>query len=420
MKIRRKTNECPNCGANLNKVYNYCPMCGQENTSNYVSLKTLLGDFFNTYFALDSKFAKTVSPFFFKPGYLTNKYSEGKRASYTHPLRLYLILSLFFFFVFKKVANTDDLRKGYNNSDGNISVYIDLDDVEGLSKETKKALTDHVSKKDMKAILKAMNKSEDQEAFQRSLQTELSDQKKETLKSALGEKALFQIGLTPYDSLTASLKKELQQDSLKLAEQTSKSKVAKNKNSQDSTKFILARVDWDLVDSLKHEESYSDEQLLDSMYLGELGTFDHLLAIQAIRINRDPDDGIDYILSNLPIMMLFLVPVFAAILKLLYIRRKHLYIKHLIHALNLHSFVYFFYGCTLLLLMWFDLSEKASTIVTLLGFIIASVYAYISFLKVYKQGWFKTLVKFKIVGWLYFTFISLFLVSEAFISLLLF
>jgi hypothetical protein len=42
---------------------------------------------------------KTLSPFFFKPGNLTKTYNAGKRQKYTHPIRLYLIFSLFYFFI---------------------------------------------------------------------------------------------------------------------------------------------------------------------------------------------------------------------------------------------------------------------------------------------------------------------------------
>ena len=72
-------------------------MCGQENTDNNVSFNMLIADFFNTFFALDSKFAKSFWPFLFRPGSLTNLYVSGKRMTYAHPLRLYLIASLFFF-----------------------------------------------------------------------------------------------------------------------------------------------------------------------------------------------------------------------------------------------------------------------------------------------------------------------------------
>src|SRR5262249_3685237 len=44
--------------------------------------------------------------------------------------------------------------------------------------------------------------------------------------------------------------------------------------------------------------------------------------------------------QNLPYMMLCCVPLFALVLKVLYVRRKIFYIEHLIYALHIHSFAY--------------------------------------------------------------------------------
>src|SRR5438093_5277320 len=44
--------------------------------------------------------------------------------------------------------------------------------------------------------------------------------------------------------------------------------------------------------------------------------------------------------SNLPYMMLCCIPLFAFVLKILYIRRHIFYIDHLIYALHIHTFVY--------------------------------------------------------------------------------
>lgn len=56
-------------------------------------------DFFSNYFSFDSKIIRSAIPFFVKPGFLTNRYNEGKRSSFVHPLRLYLIVSFVFFFL---------------------------------------------------------------------------------------------------------------------------------------------------------------------------------------------------------------------------------------------------------------------------------------------------------------------------------
>ncbi|MBL3655498.1 DUF3667 domain-containing protein [Fulvivirga sediminis] len=402
MRIRRKTSQCPNCGASLDQVYNYCPQCGQENTNNYVSLKTLLGDFFNTYFALDSKFVKTIIPFFFKPGKLTNKYIEGKRAAYSHPLRLYLILSIFFFFVLTKAAkqqNITDLKDGQSD--------ISLKDFDNLSKTTRKTLQGNLSKEQIDLILANLDSDEIVD-FKLALKESLSEEQRIKLKSKLSKDAQKQLGLIESDSLLIA------SDSIVADDSTSESSSSK------ANHILIPPLDWKLIENLKYEKQYSDEAILDSMKLGELTSFQRRISIQTIRFKRNPEGAYLYVLSNLPIMMLLLVPIFGGILKLLYIRRKHLYIKHLILSLYLHAFAYFIYGIIILIVISTELSDNTENILITISFVWMAVYAYISFLRVYQQNWHKTLIKFGITGMMYITFIFLFLTSEALISLLIF
>lgn len=87
---------CLNCHRPLTSTEKYCPSCGQENKANKLRIGAFLEDFFSNYFAFDSKLARSTLPFLLKPGYLTNRYNEGKRNSFVHPLRLYLIISFIF------------------------------------------------------------------------------------------------------------------------------------------------------------------------------------------------------------------------------------------------------------------------------------------------------------------------------------
>lgn len=97
--MRRPGNQCLNCGHTLQLQDNFCPNCGQENTDQRVSIKTLLGDFLSNYFSYDSKLGRSLRSFFLNPGALTQCFNEGKRMNYIHPLRLYLVITFLFFFV---------------------------------------------------------------------------------------------------------------------------------------------------------------------------------------------------------------------------------------------------------------------------------------------------------------------------------
>ncbi len=123
MKIRRKANQCLNCGAQINEVYNYCPRCGQENNDNNISFGLLFREFFSNYFSLDSRFGRSIKPFLIQPGTLTNAFNQGKRVRYAHPVRLYLVISLIHFTTFSFIQTQE-------NEDGGNETFIDLMDEE--------------------------------------------------------------------------------------------------------------------------------------------------------------------------------------------------------------------------------------------------------------------------------------------------
>lgn len=115
MRIRHKTILCLNCSRTLGEIYNYCPNCGQENNNINISFGTLAGEAISTLFAIDGRLAKSIRPFFFKPGYLTNRFNEGKRAAYFHPVRMYVFVSLFYFFVLSIIGTALVQEANFDN-----------------------------------------------------------------------------------------------------------------------------------------------------------------------------------------------------------------------------------------------------------------------------------------------------------------
>src|SRR5690606_13445027 len=96
-KKRRKFVQCPNCGHTFEEVNNYCPNCGQENHDLNVPVKHLVEEFFESTLHYDTKFWRTLKYLITRPGYLTEKFNLGQRASYVPPFRLYVFVSIFFF-----------------------------------------------------------------------------------------------------------------------------------------------------------------------------------------------------------------------------------------------------------------------------------------------------------------------------------
>jgi uncharacterized membrane protein len=95
----RTSKDCLNCGTEV--AGRFCQQCGQENVEVKESFFQLLRHFLEDLMHFDGKLWKTLKLLLFKPGSLTKLYIEGKRASYIHPIRMYLFISaVFFLFMF--------------------------------------------------------------------------------------------------------------------------------------------------------------------------------------------------------------------------------------------------------------------------------------------------------------------------------
>ncbi len=95
----RLEKDCLNCGTIVQG--RFCQQCGQENIEVKESFVQLLIHFVEDLTHFDGKLWKTLKLLLFKPGKLTQLYMDGKRASYIHPIRMYLFISaVFFLFMF--------------------------------------------------------------------------------------------------------------------------------------------------------------------------------------------------------------------------------------------------------------------------------------------------------------------------------
>ncbi|GAB3202923.1 ribosomal protein S27AE [Pontibacter aydingkolensis] len=120
-KNRRKFTQCPNCGYTFEDINNYCPNCGQENHDLNVPVKHLIAEFFEGTLHFDTKAWKTLKYLILKPGLLTEKFNIGKRASYVPPFRLYVFVSIIFFFVLALTTDNIIRSDGSAGSDGDVT-----------------------------------------------------------------------------------------------------------------------------------------------------------------------------------------------------------------------------------------------------------------------------------------------------------
>ncbi len=100
---------CLNCGA---VVYGrYCHFCGQENVEIKETFWQLLTHFVYDIIHFDGKFFSTLKYLLFKPGFLSHEHLRGRRASYLHPIRMYVFTSAFFFLLYFSFFQQKDVVK---------------------------------------------------------------------------------------------------------------------------------------------------------------------------------------------------------------------------------------------------------------------------------------------------------------------
>jgi len=343
MKIKRKLDHCLNCYEELTPEDNYCPCCGQENQNQKVPLPVFINDFFANFLSFDSSLYRTLPAFLFKPGKLTIDFNEGKRKKHLHPIRLYLIFSLFYFFVISLVIPTNFL--------------------------------DRIMASDLSAIM-----DDEDENIQAKMET-LSEDEKRTVDSLFQKVKLTSLSTQRLDTVP------------------------------------VEKTNWKKIKALAQDDDLTDEQF--SAALNKTSwdfDFFNISIEKKRRFIANSNLYINNSARNLPLMMFILLPFFALILQMLYIRHANYYVEHLIHSLNLHSFAYLIYGIGILLIH-FEIGNPWTVI--WISFMMVTFYAFLSIKKIHGGGWFKTFFKFTLLGFIYLNILSMGLAFELYISLLL-
>jgi len=123
--------------------------------------------------------------------------------------------------------------------------------------------------------------------------------------------------------------------------------------------------------------------------------------------------------DNFSTMMLFCIPLFALVLKILYLRQRRFYIEHLVYALHIHAFFYIALLLTVFSAIaasrWVPAMEGPLIWLCVLA-ILAQVF--LSIRQVYRQSWFVTTFKFFFGGLIYLFVLILALVITAAATLL--
>ena len=358
-KERPPPTHCENCGAQL--YGRWCAQCGQAAIDYRRSFGAVIVDVLNEFLNWDSKFFATIGLLIFKPWRLTNEFVSGKRVRHVHPLRLYLLASVLFFFAVNYGAK-------------------------GLRLEPGK-----IPEKGRAAVTAAVAEKRDE------IQAKLD---KESLSPEQRRKALEALDYLTKPSPPAAAAPEEQQPSPTSAPTSSPLDSGKRTYGSVNERPFIA---FDNAKSTTPFERWLEARAKDKM--GEHGTKMGLF--------------ITTLFSNLPYMMLCCIPLFAFVLKILYIRKKIFYIDHLIYTLHIHSFAYM--GVMLIVLLTIGVDRVIHG--ALAGWIIALLWIafatqiFLSIRRVYRQGWFFTVFKFLLGGFAYLAVLLVALAVTFFITI---
>jgi len=86
---------CQNCDTELKGPY--CHQCGQHDFDFHKSWGHVIHETLEGFFHFDGKLFRGLFDLLFRPGWLTARFNQGKRASQVPPLRFYIFISLLFF-----------------------------------------------------------------------------------------------------------------------------------------------------------------------------------------------------------------------------------------------------------------------------------------------------------------------------------
>jgi hypothetical protein len=101
---------CRNCGAAL--YGEFCYACGQPRVGWVRHVRELAADFVDSVLNIDGRFLRTLVTLFFRPGRMTVDYLAGARGRYASPFRLFFVLcALAFLLVHTIVEIGEDLRE---------------------------------------------------------------------------------------------------------------------------------------------------------------------------------------------------------------------------------------------------------------------------------------------------------------------
>jgi len=368
---------CENCGAAL--YGEHCYACGQPTKGLVRHFTSILGDFFDTVFNIDSRVLRTIGPLLVRPGYLSLEYFAGRRVRYVTPMRLFLFLSLVGFFCVQGTIDYGDEGKDGNNKGG---IHVGAPNKDSIEAAKTPADVDKVLAQGLAELAKARKEVEGVPA-----------------------------GTVGIDLAIDELKRKARDRKQHLAQVAAAVKAGKppppedDDNAENNFNMRFNDRKWDPVTNP-----------LDTWFPAAVDAslnrrIQH--AVEVLKASKSQKPLVDAMFNVLPQTLLVMMPIFALMLKLAYLFKRRLYMEHLIVALHSHSFI----ALEVILIVglsWLIGIAPAdgfweNTLGWLRGLAFAWIPLYLLLMqkRVYGQGWGKTLLKYLALGSIYLFLVAI-------------
>lgn len=371
---------CANCATPMHGEF--CHECGQSIHSVLKPVHGMLEDTLDIVLHVDGRAMHTIPPLLTKPGFLTLEYFSGRRVRYVAPFRLMFVLCLLAFFL------------GHIALDQAMNKHGHVETRQG-STAPGNAFADATSTLEV-------NKKLNQQIAQLQLT-------RETAGASAG-----------LDLAEAALRKQAAQRTAQL----DGSAPASARSAEDDDDLV--QLDENDKKGWLFRPSHVDIAWLPGFMNARLENgLQHMkLNLLAMKAKGDArDDAMERLKAGtfavLPQTMFVLMPIFALLLKVLYIFRRRLYMEHLIVALHSHAFLFLclLLGMLLYMLHGWLVPHAAWLNIPLRVLLWALwawslIYLLLMQKRVYRQGWFMTTVKYLFVGWCY-AFLAVFALAFA-------
>lgn len=365
---------CPNCGAP--QLGSYCYTCGQPVKGPVRYLPEVLHDLSDLLFNVDSRIFRSLWDLYLRPGFLTTEYFAGRRARYVSPFRLFFVSCIVAFLAIQMYFG--DTHFNIETGSGAIADAQTATEVEER----------------LQAALAAMETGRNLPVIPAEAAAELAKTEEELRDDAARRIAWLE-----------------QRDAALAAGEVPKPDPDNPEIPFEGTPLDTARhpvhIAW-LPDFVNARLTAMGIRAKEN--------------IQAAR--KDPGTLIAGLFSVLPQTLFVLMPLFAVLLKVVYVFKRRLYMEHLVVAVHSHAFIF----QSLLLIVFIEasrglLADTAPAVYRALGYLTVAAWIWLpTYLllmqkRVYRQGWWMTGIKYCFIGYCYSVLVGFGLAGALLVSL---